>query len=108
MLIEGQIFTVIGVSEPQKQALGSGANPEDNIVIMPLSTMRKLHPEFKDFVLFIKANDGWRSAASGGRSARVACAGNATCLRTSRTISRSSRRIRSLTCGSRFRAEFLW
>ncbi len=55
VLIEGQIFTVIGVSKPRKQALGSGANPEDNIVIMPLSTMRKLHPETKDFVLFIKA-----------------------------------------------------
>jgi putative ABC transport system permease protein len=55
VLIEGQVFTVVGVADRRRQAIGSGANPEDNIAIMPLSTMRKLHPEFKDYVLFIKA-----------------------------------------------------
>ncbi len=55
VLIEGQVFTVVGVSERRRQALSGGANPEDNIAIMPLSAMRKLHPETKDYVLFIKA-----------------------------------------------------
>ncbi len=55
VLIEGQVFTVVGVAERRRQALSGGANPEDNIAIMPLSTMRKLHPEAKDYVLFIKA-----------------------------------------------------
>jgi putative ABC transport system permease protein len=56
VLVEGHVFTVVGVAERQRQAFGGGANPEDNIAIMPLSTMRKLHPETKDYVLFIKAD----------------------------------------------------
>lgn len=56
VLVEGQVFTVIGVLALQKQALGTGANPNDNIAILPLSTFRKLHPEFKDFMLFAKAD----------------------------------------------------
>ena len=57
ILVEGKVFTVVGVANHRKQAFGSGANPEDNQVIIPLSTMRKLHPENKDFVLFVKADD---------------------------------------------------
>jgi len=56
VLIEGQVFHVVGVAERRRQALSGGANPEDNIAIMPLSTMRKLHPETNDYVLFIKAS----------------------------------------------------
>ena len=56
VLIDGQAFTVVGVAEPRKQAFGGGANPEDNIAIMPLTTMRKLYPQTKDFVIFIKAS----------------------------------------------------
>jgi putative ABC transport system permease protein len=55
VLLEGQVFTVVGVAERQKSAFGSGDNPEDNIVIMPLTTMTKMHPETHDFVLFVKA-----------------------------------------------------
>jgi len=55
VLIEGQVFTIVGVAETRKQAISGGANPEDNIAIMPLSTMRKLYPQVKDYVLFIKA-----------------------------------------------------
>jgi putative ABC transport system permease protein len=56
VLIEGEVFTVAGVLQEQKQALGNGANPEDNLAVIPFSVMRKLHPEFKDFVLFAKAD----------------------------------------------------
>jgi putative ABC transport system permease protein len=57
VLLEGQLFTVVGVLEEQKQALGTGENPEDNIAIVPFSTMRKMHPEFKDFTILVAADD---------------------------------------------------
>ena len=56
VLIEGQVFTVIGIQQRRKQALSGGANPEDNLVSFPLSTLRKLHPEAKDYVFWIKAS----------------------------------------------------
>ncbi|MGH8459941.1 MAG: ABC transporter permease, partial [Nevskiales bacterium] len=49
--VEGQVFSVVGVWERQRQAFGAGKNPEDNIVLMPLSAFRKLHPEYKDYLL---------------------------------------------------------
>jgi putative ABC transport system permease protein len=55
VLIEGKVFSVIGVAERQKQALGGGSNPEDNIAILPLSTLRKMYPQQKDYVIFIRA-----------------------------------------------------
>jgi len=54
--VEGRVFTVVGVLELQKQALGTGKNPNDDIAILPLSAMLKLHPEFRDFMLFVKAD----------------------------------------------------
>jgi putative ABC transport system permease protein len=56
VLIDGQVFTVIGVLTITKQALGNGDNPQDNIACMPFSVMRKLHPEFKNVVFMAKAD----------------------------------------------------
>jgi putative ABC transport system permease protein len=56
VLLEGHDFTVIGVLEEQKQALGTGENPEDNTALVPFSVIRKLHPEFKDVIFLAKAD----------------------------------------------------
>jgi len=54
--IEGQEFTVIGTLQPQKQALGTGENPQDNTALVPFSVIRKMHPENKDIILLAKAD----------------------------------------------------
>jgi putative ABC transport system permease protein len=56
VLLEGQVFTVIGVLEVQKQALGTGENPEDNTALVPFSVIQKLHPEFKNVIFLAKAD----------------------------------------------------
>ena len=56
VLLEGHVFTVIGVLEQQKQALGTGDNPQDNIACVPFSVIMKLHPEFKDVIILAKAD----------------------------------------------------
>ncbi len=53
--ISGQAFQVIGVAEKQKSAFGGGDNPDDNLVYMPLSVMKKLHPELKAHWISVKA-----------------------------------------------------
>jgi putative ABC transport system permease protein len=55
--VEGRTFTVIGVMEPQKRAFGSGKNPQDNLVNMPITTFHKLHPEVLDYWISVKYDD---------------------------------------------------
>src|SRR5713226_3349564 len=55
--INGQLFTIIGTAEKRKQGISGGSNPEDNIAMMPVTTLRKLYPNQKDYVIFAKAKD---------------------------------------------------
>jgi putative ABC transport system permease protein len=55
--IDGQLFTVIGTMEKRRQGISGGSNPEDNIAFMPVTTLRKLYPNQKDYVIFAKATD---------------------------------------------------
>jgi putative ABC transport system permease protein len=55
--LNGQLFTVIGTMEKRRQGISGGSNPEDNIAVMPVTTLRKLYPNQKDYVLFVKASD---------------------------------------------------
>jgi putative ABC transport system permease protein len=55
--IDGQLFTVIGSFEKRRQGISGGSNPEDNIAVMPVTTLRKLYPNNKDYVIFAKAKD---------------------------------------------------
>jgi len=55
--IDGQLFTVIATMEKRKQGISGGSNPEDNIAVMPVTSLRKLYPNQKDYVIFVKAKD---------------------------------------------------
>src|SRR5260370_40250297 len=43
--------------EKRKQGTSGGANPQDNIAVMPVTTLRKLYPNKRDYVIFAKASD---------------------------------------------------
>ena len=55
VIIDGQLFTVIGMLQKQRQGISGGSNPEDNSAYMPVTTLRKLYPNQKDYVIFAKA-----------------------------------------------------
>ena len=55
--VESSVYTVIGVLDYEKRALGSGKNPNDNQVIFPMSTFHYLHPEDKDLWISVKYDD---------------------------------------------------
>src|SRR5437773_2912918 len=43
VVIDGQLFTVIGTLQKQRQGISGGSNPEDNSAYMPVTTLRKLY-----------------------------------------------------------------
>ena len=55
--VETGLFTVIGVEDKEKQAFGSGKNPDDNAIHFPMSTFRHLHPEVLDLQVSVKYDD---------------------------------------------------
>jgi putative ABC transport system permease protein len=55
--VETGLYTVIGVEDPEKQAFGSGKNPDDNAIHFPMSTFRHLHPEVKELQISVKYDD---------------------------------------------------
>jgi putative ABC transport system permease protein len=50
-------FTVVGVLGKQKDTLNGGANPDDNLINVPLETFRQLYPDRQDYLLAVKAKD---------------------------------------------------
>ena len=57
VVIDGLLFTVIGMLQIQRLVISGGTNPEDNSAYMPVTTLRKLYPNNKDYVIFAKAAD---------------------------------------------------
>ena len=57
VVIAGRTFTVIGVFEKQKTAVGGGKNPDDSYAYFPLTTFGKLHPEILDYWISAKFDD---------------------------------------------------
>jgi putative ABC transport system permease protein len=54
IVINGDVFTVIGVLDKFKQLFGGGSNPNDNKAVFPMSTFHKIHPEVLDTIISIK------------------------------------------------------
>ncbi len=55
--VSGMFFTVVGVQDKVKSAFGGGKNAEDNMVHMPITTFKKLHPEILDYWISVKFDD---------------------------------------------------
>ena len=53
--IEGRLFQVVGTVKKIKSVFGGGKDPNDNRVIMPLRSLRALHPEMKQHWISVKA-----------------------------------------------------
>ncbi len=58
----GVAFTVIGEVAPRQGAV-FGENRQDNVIMIPLGTARRLYPEAEEAVFYIQAEPGRREAA---------------------------------------------
>jgi putative ABC transport system permease protein len=57
IVVNGDVFTVIGVLDKFKQLFGGGSNPNDNKAVFPMSTFHKIHPEIEDTIISVKYDD---------------------------------------------------
>ncbi|HTW47634.1 MAG TPA: ABC transporter permease [Acidobacteriaceae bacterium] len=57
VVIDGDVFTVIGVLDKFKQLFGGGSDPNNNRADFPLSTFHKIHPEIEDTIISLKYDD---------------------------------------------------
>src|ERR1700728_3640484 len=57
IIIDSDVFTVIGVLDKYKQLFGGGSIPNDNKAIFPMPTFHKIHPENLDTIIAIKYDD---------------------------------------------------
>ena len=57
IIVNGDVFTVIGVLDKFKQLFGGGSNPNDNKAVFPMSTFHKIHPEILDTIISVKYDD---------------------------------------------------
>jgi putative ABC transport system permease protein len=57
VVVNGDVFTVIGVLDKFKQLFGGGSNPNDNKAVFPMSTFHKIHPEIEDTIISVKYDD---------------------------------------------------
>ncbi len=55
--VESGLYTVIGVLDKRKRAIGSGKNPNDSQVYFPMGTFHYLHPEDQDVWISLKYDD---------------------------------------------------
>jgi putative ABC transport system permease protein len=55
--LETGLYTVIGVLDKRAQPFGSGKNPNDNAILLPLNTFNDMHPEITDLVISSKYDD---------------------------------------------------
>jgi putative ABC transport system permease protein len=62
IVIDGDVFAVIGVFDNFPQPFGGGRNTEDNSAFFPVETFRKIHPEIKDYWLGVKYDDAKNKA----------------------------------------------
>ena len=89
VLLEGQVFTVIGVLEDRNRPWEPEKIPEDNIALVPFSVIRKLHPEFKECcVVLAKADSAENLPLVVDEVARVSAPHAAAVVRIRMTISR--------------------
>ena len=55
--LAGKIFVVVGVLEKRPTGLNPGANPQDNIVALPIGTFEQLYPGVEDLTIVFRPTE---------------------------------------------------